>query len=95
MNNRTIIFSPRAKQRLEDVAEYLYQQSQSKMFVRAYLKQFQKWIETVLGQFPESGTLMSEQGENIRRVVYREYSFLYKITDDTIEVLTVYRENLP
>jgi len=40
MNDREIIFSPRAKQRLEEIAEYLYQQSQSKRFVRSYLDQF-------------------------------------------------------
>jgi len=62
---------------------------------QGYLKQFEQWLETVLGQFPESGTLMIEYGEHVRRIVYREYSFLYKITDDTIEILTVYRENLP
>ena len=95
MNNRNIIFAPRAKKRLEDVAEYLYQQSRSKSFVRGYLRQFEEWLETLLGQFPESGTLMIEYGENIRRIVYREYSFLYKISDDTIEILTVYRDNLP
>lgn len=95
MNNRVIIFSPRAKQRLEEIAEYLYQQSQSKPFVRSYLDQFDAWLQVILGQFPESGTLIPEYGEDVRRIVYREYSFLYKIKDDKIEILTVYRENLP
>ena len=95
MNDRVIIFSPRAKQRLEDIAEYLYKQSLSKVFVRNYLNQFHDWLNTVLGQFPESGTKMPEYGENIRRVVYRKYSFIYRISDDCIEILTVYRENLP
>ncbi|UCZ56637.1 type II toxin-antitoxin system RelE/ParE family toxin [Desulfurispirillum indicum] len=95
MSERVIVFSPRAKQRMEDLAEYLYQQSQSKHFVRSYLNQFHAWLEVVLGQFPESGTLMPEFGENIRRVVYREYSFLYTPKGDVIEILTLYRENLP
>ena len=95
MSDHVIIFSPRAKQRLEDMAEYLYRQSLSKEFVRSYLTQFQVWLETVLGQFPESGALMPEYGEGVRKVVYREYSFIYRNTGDVVEILTVYRENLP
>ena len=38
---------------------------------------------------------MPEFGEDVRRVVYREYSFVYRVKADEIEVLTVYRENRP
>ena len=95
MSDIKIVFSPRAKQRLEEIADYLYQQQLSKTFVLDYLKRFETWLETVLGQFPESGHLMPEFGDGIRRVVYREYSFVYHLNDDVIEILTVYRENLP
>ena len=95
MSDIKIVFSPRAKQRLEEIADYLYQQQLSKTFVLGYLKRFETWLETVLGQFPESGHLMPVFGDGIRRVVYREYSFVYRINDDVIEILTVYRENLP
>jgi plasmid stabilization system protein ParE len=95
MNDRVILFSPNAKQRLEDVADYLYRQSLSNEFVRNYLQQFQVWLETVLGQFPESGVVMPEYGEGVRKVVYREYSFIYRYTGSVIEILTVYRENMP
>lgn len=95
MSERSIIFSPRAKQRLEDVAEYLYKQSLSKEFVRNYLWQFHDWLETILGQFPDAGTLMPEYGDNVRKVVYREYSFIYRNRGKTIEILTICRENQP
>lgn len=95
MSDIKIVFSPRARQRLEEIADYLYQQQLSKTFVLDYLKRFETWLETVLGQFPESGHLMPEFGAGIRRVVYREYSFVYRINDDVIEILTVYRENQP
>ena len=36
-----------------------------------------------------------EFGEGVRRVVYREYSFVYRIESDVIEILTIYRENKP
>lgn len=95
MSELTIVFSPRAKQRLEDIANYLYQQNLSKKFVVGYLNRFEIWLDTVLRQFPESGTPMPEFGEGIRRVVYNQYSFVYRVNGDVIEILTVYRENLP
>jgi plasmid stabilization system protein ParE len=95
MTNRIILFSPRAKLRLEEIADYLYTKNLSKEFVRNYLKQFESWLITLLGQFPESGILQPEYGVGIRKVVYKKYSFLYRINNDHIEILTVYRENLP
>jgi len=29
------------------------------------------------------------------RIVYREYSFVYRINTDKIEILTIYKENQP
>jgi len=95
MNNKEIVFSPLAQQRFEELADYLYHQQLSKAFVLHYLTQFEKWLDNVLGVFPESGRLMPEFGDDVRRVVYREYSFVYRIKGDVIEILTVYRENKP
>jgi plasmid stabilization system protein ParE len=95
MSEYHIVFSPRARQRLADVAEYLYQQNLSQRFVLDYLQRFEDWLNTLLLQFPESGTPMPEFGDNIRRVVYQQYSFIYRLNGDTIEILTVYRENQP
>ncbi len=95
MSNLTIVFSPRAKQRLEDIADYLYQQKLSDTFIIDYLNRIETWLDTLLLQFPESGTPMPEFGEGVRRVTYKKYSFLYRIKNNVIEILTVYRENLP
>lgn len=95
MSNKEIVFSPLAQQRFEELADYLYQQQVSKSFVLHYLTQFEIWLENILGMFPESGRLMPEFGVGVRRVVYREYSFVYRIEDDAIEILTIYRENRP
>jgi len=95
MSNKKIVFSPLAQQRFEELADYLYQQQVSKAFVLNYLTQFEMWLENILGVFPESGCLMPEFGEGVRRVVYREYSFVYRIESDVIEILTIYRENKP
>ncbi len=95
MSDTKVIFSPRAKRRLQEIAEYLYRQQLSKEFVRDYVDRFGAWLTMVLGQFPESGCLMPEYGDGIRRIVYREYSFIYRISGDNIEILTIYRENRP
>jgi len=95
MRKHTIVFSPRARQRLQEIADYLYQKNLSNAFVLGYLDRFESWLDTLLGQFPESGVLMPDYGEGIRRVVYHKYSFVYRQNGDVIEILTVYRENRP
>lgn len=95
MSKRTIVFSPRARQRMQELASYLYRQNLSNEFVVDYLNRFEDWLMTVLIQFPNSGTLMPEFGDNIRRVVYQRYSFVYRVKADVVEILTVYRENRP
>ena len=95
MSKPTIVFSPRARQRMEEIADYLYQQQLSNEFVLDYLNRFETWLDALLAQFPESGVSMPEYGDGIRRVVYQKYSFVYRFKDEVIEILTVYRENLP
>jgi len=98
-----IEFSPHAEQCLADIADYLYQQKYSKKFVLKYLLQFKTWLKKVLLQFPESGIQVPElevkYGEGIRRISYQKYSFVYRVNsgskEGTIEILTIYRENLP
>ncbi len=95
MCNYRIIFSPRAQQRLGEIADYLYQQHLSEQFVLDYLQRFEDWLTTLLGQFPESGSLMPEYGPDIRRVVFQKYSFVYRVNKNVVEILTLYRENQP
>ena len=80
---------------MEEIVEYLYGRHLSSQFVFEYIQQFEKWLEKLLGTFPESGTLMPDFGEGVRRVVYKKYCFLYRIHEDRIEILSVYRQNLP
>ncbi len=95
MSKYRIVFSPKARDRLLELADYLYRQKLSNRFVTDYLDQFEHWLEAVLGQFPEAGTPMPQFGQDVRRIVYQRYSFLYRLRDNRIEILTVYRENLP
>lgn len=95
MSPKPIIFSPRAQRCLEEIADYLSRQKLSNAFVLDYLGRFEDYLNFVLSQFPEAGTKMPQFGKDVRRVVYQEYSFLYRIKKDAIEILTIYRENLP
>ncbi len=47
MNNYRIVFSPCAQQRLEEIADYLYQQQLSIQFVVSYLQRFEDWLITL------------------------------------------------
>jgi len=49
----------------EELVDYLYQQQLSEKFVLEYLAQFERWLENILGLFPESGRLMPELGNNV------------------------------
>lgn len=90
-----IVFAPRALKRLTEITQYLKKQSLSDAFINQYLERMERWLSVVLLQFPESGHLMPEYGENIRRISYQKYSFLYRIEQNKIQILTIFRENSP
>jgi len=55
----------------------------------------EQWLEHHLSLFPESDTPKPEYGDDVQRIVYQKYSFLYRTVGHQIEILTVYKENLP
>lgn len=95
MNKLRLVFAPRASERLTQIAEYLSEQGLPNSFVVDYLNQFELWLEKVLLQFPDSGTPMPDYGQNIRKICYKKYNFIYRSSKRQIEILTVYRDNLP
>ncbi len=94
-NELEIVLSPKALRRLEELAEYLYTQTQSKRFVREYIGKIEAYLENTLKLFPESGTPMPEYGEDIRRLSYQRFSILYRMEKAQIQILTFYRQNQP
>lgn len=90
-----IVLSPKALRPLEEFSEYLYEQTQSKRFVKEYIGKIETYLETTLKLFPESGTPMPEYGEDIRRLSYQQFSILYRIEKTQIQILTFYRQNQP
>lgn len=95
VNEPEIVLSPKALRRLEELAEYLYIQSQSKRLVTEYIGKIEAYLENTLKLFPESGTPMPEYGEGIRRLSYQRFSILYRVQEKRIEILTFYRQNQP
>ena len=92
-----IVFTAKALQKLEMVAEYVYERTESKRLTRNYLKKLQMYISTTLQTFPKAGRPSDEIYEQTRKLVYQSYSIIYRYDEKekVIYVLILYRENLP
>lgn len=90
-----IEFSQKAYQRLESLADYIYEQSNSKKTTVTYMKKLRQYIIETLSHFPQAGRPSEDLAPNTRKLVYQGFSIIYRIANDRIEILTIYRENLP
>jgi plasmid stabilization system protein ParE len=90
-----IEFSKKAYHRLEALADYIYEQSNSKKTTVTYMKKFRQYIIETLSHFPQAGRPSEDLAPNTRKLVYQGFSIIYRIANDRIEILTIYRENLP
>jgi len=90
-----IEFSHKAYQRLEALADYIYEQSNSKKRTVTYIKSLRQYIVATLTHFPHSGRPSEELAPHTRKLVYQGFSIIYRVANDRIEILTIYRENLP
>ncbi|MBN2825799.1 MAG: type II toxin-antitoxin system RelE/ParE family toxin [Campylobacterales bacterium] len=83
--------------RLETLADYIYERSQSKAITREYLKRLKGYIVSTLTLFPQAGRPSDEIYPNTRKLVYQGYSIIYQYNpnEKSITILTLYRENLP
>ncbi|MDD4856454.1 MAG: type II toxin-antitoxin system RelE/ParE family toxin [Sulfuricurvum sp.] len=77
------------------IAEYIYEQTQSKKLTREYLQRFREFIVSTLSAFPYAGRSAEELISGSRKLVYQGYSIIYVVEPERIWVLTLYRENLP
>ncbi len=94
---KKIVFSKKAAYRLGKIADYIYEQSRSEDLTLVYMGRLQEYMSDVLPRFPEAGRKADEYGKNIRKIVYRGYSILYRINEakQRIEIANIFRENLP
>jgi len=90
-----VIFSDKAQTQLIDHARFIYEQGRNADIADAYLDKMRDYIVDILTQFPKSGRPSSEIIENSRKLVYQGFSIIYCIEVSQIEILIIYRENLP
>jgi len=90
-----IDFSPKAKARLEAIADYIYEQTKSKKLTREYLQKMRSFIVSTLSAFLYAGRSCEELIAGSRKLVYQGYSIIYIVKDEQIWILTLYRANLP
>jgi len=90
-----VVFSQKAAQNLIDQALYIFEQTQSVELSDTYLDNMKNYIVEMLSKFPRSGRASDDIAPNTRKLVYQGYSIIYRETDERIEILTLYKENLP
>ena len=90
-----INFSQKAHQTLDDVATYIYAQSKSKTITARHIRKLREYIKRTLSDFPKIGRPAEEFGKNICKLVFQRYSILYIIESTHIDIIAIYRENLP
>lgn len=90
-----ITFSQKAVDALLSQAKYIYELTLDIHKADRYLDEMEDYISNTLRIHPQIGRPIPEFGEDIRKLVYKQYSILYRILDTKIEILTIYKENLP
>ena len=90
-----VIFSNKATKNLVDQALYIFEQTHSVTLSDKYLDDMKSYIIAILSTFPKSGRPSDDIVPHTRKLVYQGFSIIYRINDDQIEILTIYRENLP
>lgn len=90
-----IVFSKIAALNLVEQAKYIFEQTKNEQTADRYLDKMKNYIIQTLSNFPKSGRPTEELSPNTRKLVYQGYSIIYKISDEQIEILVIFRENLP
>jgi len=90
-----VLFSQKATDRLIQQAQYIFTQTHDVNKADIFLDTMESYITSSLSSYPKLGRVAEEHGKNIRKLVYKRYSILYRIDEDCIRILTLYRENLP
>ncbi len=90
-----IVFSKTAVANLVEQAKYIYEQTKNGEVADRYLDKMKNYIIQTLSNFPKSGRPTEELTPNTRKLVYQGFSIIYTISDERIEILVIFRENLP
>ena len=82
-----IRWSPRAASDLEDICEYIAQDSD--YYARIFAQRVMKAVEAI-PDFPRSGRMVPEyQKENIREKIIQNYRIVYRLHQDAVEIVAI------
>lgn len=85
MIKREIIISEYADQELEQIYNYIGQDSE--FYASKTINEIYKRIKNLL-LFPEMGKVI-DKGNNIRQIIYKSYKILYSFNSDNIYILHI------
>ncbi len=82
-----IIWSPVAASHLEQICDYIAQNSE--IYARIFAKEVLSVIES-LPSFPKAGRIVPEYNDdNLRERIYGNYRIVYRIQEDVIEIAAI------
>lgn len=90
-----IVFSKTAVLNLVEQAKYIFEQTKNEEVADRYLDKMKNYIIQTLSNFPKAGRPTEELATNTRKLVYQGYSIIYSVSETQIEILVIFRENLP
>jgi len=93
---RNIVLSPKAIDDLIEQALYLLERSNNLQTAQSHIDKKHTFLEETLTQFPYMGHPADEYEEpGIRKLVFMGYTILYRLTEEHIHIVTIFRQNLP
>lgn len=82
-----IRWSPRAVHHLEEICEYISQDSE--YYASLFVKRLVNVVENI-PLFPKSGRMVPEYGkEDLREKIYQNYRIVYRIKKEIIELVAI------
>ena len=90
-----LVFSKTAVANLVEQARYIFEQTKNEQVADRYLDKMKNYIVQTLSHFRKSGRPTEELSPNTRKLVYQGYSIIYRLSDTQIEILVIFKENMP
>jgi toxin ParE1/3/4 len=83
-----IVWSPQAIRDLESIHDFIA--LDSAVYAALVAQRIVRAVER-LGSFPQSGRIVPElQRPDVREVIHRPFRIVYRLRDDTVEIVTVF-----
>ena len=84
-----LIWSPRSVRDLESIRDHIAQDSP--LYASLVVQRLVQAPDRLL-DFPESGRVVPERGQNdLREIIVRPFRVVYRVGRDSIEIVTVFR----